>query len=958
MEAGMREQLQIEIREGQNGGIVLAVRGNGTDGISGVTDGVNEIKECGQMRLTASRDQEEEFFAVTGMPGEIEGEILFPLPESVRLWNPENPCLYDTEIRGIGDGGEEKLFFAGRIGFRTLRREGRRLYWNGTPVRLRGVCYRERQNDWEGTRRDLELFAAANVNFLRSIYGPFSDRLLSLCDEMGFLVEETAPFYEVGTERLATQDLPHCREEYLLAVQEMYAQGASHVCVLLWSLGHDCAWGANFSAAADWLRAADSVRPLTFHLPMSIPEQERQMDVWPVQYVDWRLPFDVCYDQMVIFHTPGEENEIGYETAQAEYEVPVLHEVWAPVACHDREEIDRDPSIRRFWGESIRRFVQKAYRTDGCLGGAVLAGVDEDGSFEGMGEYRWGILDRDHQPKPEYDALREAYAPAVLHGCRREADGSLSVELESRLIFTGLEECELVCGDSVYEAQWTRQCRNLYLGKLRQKQGMEATAEQDAASEESRQSAGKCSGGAADEARPSVGKCSGGAGAGEEREQKDSWTLRLPTGRSFPIPWERQETVEFEGSSDRECGVQRIRNGYSADQEEEEGRQSGCGEASSDGLAAVQSDQWQITETPEMLDIRNDSFCYRFSQTTCMLTSAFAGGGQVLAGGPSLSAAGLLLGTWEGRSLAWSRQNGAVLVDIRGAYRDTLEIRFLLRLLPDGQLDAAYEVEKLFCHMPHTVKAGIGVSPGGLSEKGISFLLSGDVKEAKGARFHVCGAHVTVSGGAGIGILAGPEPIAQLRIEEAPELCPEAVVDDRDARMVYTGSWQRMDDDCGNLCGTETVSRQAGDTMCLSFCGSGIRLYGATDLIYGRAQILIDGEQCAQISQYPDKVDFPGMSRGYEKRYRTLLFEAHGLEEGEHLLEVRVLGEADPGAQNTYTAIDYAVLEGASYPKGSRLMIHQDYNYPRLVRGNYMRPKVTLTGGERQSVRLRLTTPQ
>ena len=106
--------------------------------------------------------------------------------------------------------------------------------------------------------------------------------------------------------------------------------------------------------------------------------------------------------------------------------------------------------------------------------------------------------------------------------------------------------------------------------------------------------------------------------------------------------------------------------------------------------------------------------------------------------------------------------------------------------------------------------------------------------------------------------------------------------------------------------------------------------------------------------QYPDKVDFPGMSRGYEKRYGVLLFEAHGLPEGEHSLTVTVLGEAQEGAQNTYTSIDYAVVEGIRYPEGIRLHVNQDYNYPRLVRGCYMRPAAELVPGRKETFRIRL----
>ena len=42
----------------------------------------------------------------------------------------------------------------------------------------------------------------------------------------------------------------------------------------------------------------------------------------------------------------------------------------------------------------------------------MLAGVDEDGGFEGLMDYEWGILDANHNPKPEYYHLKNAYGAA------------------------------------------------------------------------------------------------------------------------------------------------------------------------------------------------------------------------------------------------------------------------------------------------------------------------------------------------------------------------------------------------------------------------------------------------------------------------------------------------------------------------------------------------------------------
>lgn len=871
-------------------------------------------------------------------------ETVFSCPE-VRLWDCEHPVVYGLHVK-LSCGGRELWSGTRKAGFRRLEKRGKLLLWNGTPLKLKGVCYRERKDDWEGTRRDLELFAKANINFLRSIYAPFSARLLEACDEMGFLVENTAPFYEIGQTKTATQDLPHCRESFIRPVKEMLEDGC-HVSILIWSLGHDCAWGSNFREAAELIRSVDTVRPLTFHLPMSIPEEEEQMDIWPVHYADWKQPFDVCYDQMVIFHTPGAENEIGYMTGQADgIEVPVLHEVWSPVACHNRDEIERDPAIREFWGHSIARFAEKSYQSQGCLGGAVLSGVDEDGCFEEMGAYEWGILDRQHQPKPEYFHVKTAYSPIIVREAFQEGH-ELVLKVENRFLYTDLKECRLeVCGKEIPGTV------------LRGAPG-------------------------------SVAECripweNGGAFSSLHPQEKAAFTFILTRYNRQVI------TYEYTGQKERRRPDDPLRAGQT----------EGYGP-----LEIVDS-----RETDGLLVVRNKEISYRFSGKSCLLEEASAGGRRILAGGPYLHTTRLLLGEWTGERLEAVREGDKVCVTISGSYRDTAKVDFTLLLSPDGTVDTSYQVEKLWRHMPHTVKAEIGMDPGGLNEKGVWYLLdagmeklswdretlwessprgrlevrggktqedadekaylrisypSGHIGRPEGeaclkddmdffaARHHIYHAQIVREDGSGVQILS--DGGYSVRLERAPGLTPLAVIDDRDARMEYEGAWYQMDDYCGNYQGTESLCGAAGSKVRIPFEGTGIRLYGPYDINYGMCDIYLDGElAAANVSQYPDKVDFPGMSRGYEKRYGRLLYQVSGLPEGPHTLTVAVSGKAVLGAQNTYTAIDYAVLEGGAYPEGLKLCVNQDYNYARLVRGCYKRERAVLTEGRKESFRIRL----
>lgn len=842
-----------------------------------------------------------------------------PCPE-VKRWDPEHPVLYDLQLQVLCQG--ELIWERGyRIGFRSLEKAGRVLLWNHRPLKLKGICYRERPEDLDKSRKDLELFAAANINFIRGMYYPFSEEFIELCDEMGFLVEDTAPFYEVGQLKKPEQDLPHCREKFVQPVRGMLKTAGSHVSVLIWSLGHDCAWGHNFRLAADTIRAADAIRPLTFHLPMSIPEEEPQMDVWPVHYIDWRQPFDVCFDQMVIFHTPGAENEIGYKTGQAEYPVPVLHEIWSPVPCHNRSEINADWSVREFWGESIRRFAEKSRRTEGCLGGAVLAGVDEDGSFEGMAHYEWGILDCDHRPKPEYRHLAQAYSPVKVSAEWRERNGEeiLFLQVENRFLFTDLKECTLQIDGTPVDIGWSGEP-----GCCREYEITESMPE--AARTQRAKARGTNLSGNTDNAR-------------EEKAAKISiyrkgnclCTERVSSNISGSEPKKADERPCLLDKAGKTCRIRWEENGD--------------------------------------LRVVSGRLCCTFDGRSGLLTDGAVDGHSVLKGGPWLNTTGLRKGEWIGKGLRAVPIREGVQVTIEGSYGSDMEVRFDLLLMSDGVLHTSYEVQKLNRHMPHRVKAEIGLSGIGLNERGISYLLAGGVNhflgEQDGERISLdperqhWGSFYRVKDFTALdaegGMQLTGDAAASVRLESVPADPASARVNDRDERMHFQGSWIRISDACGNYKGTETASRTAGDAVTLTFTGTGAELYGPLDMNGGLCRVELDGRTLAQeISQYPEKVDFPGMSRGYEKQYGRCLFRIGGLEEASHTLKVTVLGRGVAQAQNTYTSIDYAELRGRQYPRTTLLHVNQAFNFTRLVRGCCKNPDVYLVEGVREGFAMRL----
>ncbi len=113
-----------------------------------------------------------------------------------RLWCPEDPYLYKVELI-LGD---ERL--QDRIGFRTIRTNGKSIELNGRPIFLRGVCLHE-ENPLRGGRAfndaDARLLLGwikeMNGNYARLAHYPHNEYMAQMADEMGILLWEEIPVY-------------------------------------------------------------------------------------------------------------------------------------------------------------------------------------------------------------------------------------------------------------------------------------------------------------------------------------------------------------------------------------------------------------------------------------------------------------------------------------------------------------------------------------------------------------------------------------------------------------------------------------------------------------------------------------------------------------------------------------------------------------------------------------------
>ncbi|MDQ6422167.1 cohesin domain-containing protein [Paenibacillus sp. LHD-117] len=118
-------------------------------------------------------------------------------------------------------------------------------------------------------------------------------------------------------------------------------------------------------------------------------------------------------------------------------------------------------------------------------------------------------------------------------------------------------------------------------------------------------------------------------------------------------------------------------------------------------------------------------------------------------------------------------------------------------------------------------------------------------------------------------------------------------VDDRDASIVYTGTWGPYSNP-SNYQGTESFSNQAGASAEFTFTGTRIKFISALQPNHGRFDVYLDGELAAE------NVD--GYAPTTNKQ--QVLFERDNLPGGVHTIKVVVKGTKNSASSNTIAMVD------------------------------------------------------
>jgi beta-galactosidase len=166
---------------------------------------------------------------------------------SPALWSPSHPNLYSCNVTLTTQFGQSTV--RERFGIRhaefvdhgPFKLNGERLLLKGTQRHMDHAGFAAAQPD-ESIRTEIELAKAMGANFIRLGHYQQPRLVLDLCDELGLLVWEEAPWCRSGV----GDDEWKSRARAMLV--NMIDQHFNHPSVLMWGLGNEDDWPNEYPA--------------------------------------------------------------------------------------------------------------------------------------------------------------------------------------------------------------------------------------------------------------------------------------------------------------------------------------------------------------------------------------------------------------------------------------------------------------------------------------------------------------------------------------------------------------------------------------------------------------------------------------------------------------------------------------------------------------------------------------
>jgi beta-glucuronidase len=346
-----------------------------------------------------------------------EGSVDLRVPQA-ELWSPGSPHLYQLTVELESEG---QCFdrYTLPVGIRTVQIEGDNLLLNGQPVYLKGFG---RHEDFPVVGRgflpaliikDYALMQWIGANSFRTTHYPYSEQMMDLADQLGFLVIDETPavglfFDEPGLDRR----LQLCCQY----TQELIARDKNHPSVIAWSLANEPhSWRPAaqpfFRELYDLAGGLDTTRPVTVVTHVGVEEES-------FEFLDF-----ICLNRYYGWYTDPGDLDLGCQKLSMEldalhtrYQKPIiLTEFGADTlaGCHAEQP---EMFSEEYQAEMLARYIGVLRAKPFVIGEHVwnLCDFKTGQSVRRVGGLNLkGIFTRDRRPKLAAHRLRELWRPAL-----------------------------------------------------------------------------------------------------------------------------------------------------------------------------------------------------------------------------------------------------------------------------------------------------------------------------------------------------------------------------------------------------------------------------------------------------------------------------------------------------------------------------------------------------------------
>lgn len=398
---------------------------------------------------------------VAGAKQTVQQEMIVSTP---KLWDVDAPYLY-TAVSRLEVGSEPASEYPTTFGIRSFRFDAATgFYLNDVNRKIKGVCLHHDgglvgaavpKAVWQ---RRLQTLKDGGCNAIRISHNPGSEEFLSLCDEMGFLVQDE--FYDewdypkdkrknmgesTSTDYITRGHHEHFQEWAKIDLQNTILAHRNHPSIIQWSIGNEIEWtysrqkettgffGADANGNYFWNPppySTDKIRSLQ----ESIPRTEYQIGETAQKLADWTREMDTTRPVIANCILPSASYESGYAGA-----LDMIGFSYRRIMYDYAKE--NYPELPVMGTENLAQYHEwKAVMERPWVSGTFLwTGIDYLGESNGQWPKKQttsGMLDLAGFPKPSYYMLKSLWTenPMIYLTSQQEAKSIFKVEADGKVV--------------------------------------------------------------------------------------------------------------------------------------------------------------------------------------------------------------------------------------------------------------------------------------------------------------------------------------------------------------------------------------------------------------------------------------------------------------------------------------------------------------------------------------------